>query len=79
MLLKVIWGALIAGLATVLIISAGLNGLQTVSLIGALPFSIVLFISAISLLKSVRKDYRETRLREEEERRQRIREDIENS
>lgn len=79
MILKVIWGALIAGLATVLIISAGLDGLQTVSLIGALPFSIVLFISAISLLKSVRKDYKETRLREEEERRQRIREDIENS
>ncbi|MCP3030008.1 BCCT family transporter [Halobacillus sp. A1] len=74
---KVVWGTLIAALATVLIISAGLEGLQTASLIGALPFSIVLFISCVSLLKSVREDYREARLEEERKRHRRIQKQIE--
>nr|WP_040606963.1 BCCT family transporter [Salsuginibacillus kocurii] len=76
-LLKVIWGTLIAGLAVVLIISAGLEGLQTVSLIGALPFSLVLFIACLSLLKSIRQDYKETRRKKEEERQRQIQEKIE--
>ncbi|MFB4164998.1 BCCT family transporter [Alteribacillus sp. JSM 102045] len=76
---KVIWGTLIAVLAVVLIISAGLEGLQTASLIGALPFSIVLFIACVSLLKSIRQDYRETRRKMEEERQRKIREQIENN
>ncbi|WP_026702998.1 BCCT family transporter [Salibacterium aidingense] len=76
---KVIWGTLIASLAVVLIISAGLEGLQTASLIGALPFSIVLFIACISLLKSIRQDYREARQKAEEERQRQIREQIENN
>ncbi|WP_427909953.1 BCCT family transporter [Salsuginibacillus halophilus] len=78
MIVKIIWGSLIAGLAVVLIISAGLEGLQTASLIGALPFTVVLFISSISLLKSIRADYKETRRRREEERQQEIIEQIEN-
>ncbi|MGY4691648.1 BCCT family transporter [Salibacterium sp. K-3] len=77
-IVKIIWGTLIASLALVLIISAGLNGLQTASLVGALPFSVVLFVGAVSLLKSIREDYRETREREEEERQRQIREQIEN-
>ncbi|SFQ14216.1 BCCT family transporter [Salibacterium halotolerans] len=77
-ILKIIWGTLIASLALILIISAGLNGLQTASLVGALPFSVVLFVSALSLLKSIRKDYRRTRELEEEERQRQIREQIEN-
>ncbi|WP_181347881.1 BCCT family transporter [Thalassobacillus sp. CUG 92003] len=79
MIVKVIWGTLIAGLATVLIISAGLEGLQTASLIGALPFSIVLFVASISLLKAIREDYREARRQEEEDRQREIREQIENN
>ncbi|MFD2706236.1 BCCT family transporter [Salibacterium lacus] len=77
-LLKIIWGTLIASLAFILIISAGLNGLQTASLVGALPFSVVLFVAAMSLLKSIRRDYRRTRELEEEERQRQIREQIEN-
>ncbi|WP_082235189.1 BCCT family transporter [Halobacillus massiliensis] len=75
--IKMIWGTLIAALAIILIISAGLEGLQTASLIGALPFAVVLFVAAISLLKSIREDYKETRRAREEERQRRIQEQIE--
>ncbi|SDH85282.1 glycine betaine transporter [Alteribacillus persepolensis] len=68
LIVKIIWGTLIASLAVVLMISAGLDGLQTASLIGALPFSIVLFVAAVSLLKTIRRDYKATRKRQEEER-----------
>ncbi len=74
---KVIWGTLIAFLAVVLIISAGLEGLQTASLIGALPFSIVLFIVAVSLFISIQQDYRETRQRKDIEKHRKIAEHLE--
>ncbi|GGF26147.1 glycine/betaine ABC transporter permease [Halobacillus andaensis] len=74
---KIVWGTLIASLAIILILSAGLEGLQTASLIGALPFSIVLFISCLSLLKSIREDYREARREEERKRHRRIQKQIE--
>ncbi|GGC98525.1 glycine/betaine ABC transporter permease [Thalassobacillus devorans] len=78
---KVVWGSLIASLAIILIISAGLEGLQTASLIGALPFSIVLFVAAISLLKSIREDYKDARRKAEkqaeEKRHQRVIDHIE--
>ncbi|MBM7553439.1 BCCT family transporter [Thalassobacillus pellis] len=77
-ILKGIWGTLIAAIAIILIISAGLSGLQTASLVGALPFSIVLFVAAISLLKAIREDYREARRQEELERQRKITEQIKN-
>ncbi|WP_173917410.1 BCCT family transporter [Halobacillus sp. Marseille-Q1614] len=75
--IKMIWGTLIASVAIILIISAGLEGLQTASLIGALPFAVVLFIACISLLKAIREDYRETREEQERERHRRIQKQIE--
>ncbi|PBB07001.1 BCCT family transporter [Salimicrobium humidisoli] len=75
--IKGIWGTMIALLAIVLIISAGLNGLQTASLIGALPFSIVLFVVAVSLLMTIRSDYRETRERKDIAKHRKIAEHIE--
>ncbi|SFE97037.1 BCCT family transporter [Alteribacillus iranensis] len=71
-LVKIIWGTLIASLAVILIISAGLEGLQTASLIGALPFSLVLFTVAVSLLMTIRKDYKETRRRKDIEKHRKI-------
>ncbi|RSL34025.1 BCCT family transporter [Salibacterium salarium] len=76
-IVKIIWGTLIASLAVVLIISAGLEGLQTASLIGALPFSIVLFTVAVSLLITIRKDYRETREKKDIEKHRKIAEHLE--
>lgn len=55
-LVKVIWGVLQAAVATVLLLSSGLQGLQTASLVVALPFTIILILMCISLLKSLQKN-----------------------
>ncbi|MGM0875839.1 MAG: BCCT family transporter [Bacillota bacterium] len=57
-MVKVIWGVLMAAITAVLIISSGLKGLQTASLVSALPFTIILIFISISLFKSL---YREKR------------------
>ncbi len=46
-IVKVIWGVLMAGITAVLIASSGLKGLQTASLVSALPFTIILGIISI--------------------------------
>lgn len=58
MKIKVLWGLLIAGTASVLLISGdgGLDALQTASVIAALPFSIIMVGMIISLLYIIKKD-----------------------
>ncbi|MBU8905809.1 BCCT family transporter [Desertibacillus haloalkaliphilus] len=56
LVVKIIWGALIAAIAAVLLLSSGLEGLQTASLISALPFTIILIIICVSLFKSFQKE-----------------------
>ncbi len=51
--IKIIWGVLLAAIAGVLIISSGLRGLQTASLLTALPFTIISIGMCYSLLKSL--------------------------
>ncbi len=53
---KIIWGVLQAAIAAVLIISSGLEGLQTASLVAALPFTVILILMALSLFKSLQKE-----------------------
>ncbi|WP_349409783.1 glycine betaine uptake BCCT transporter [Pseudalkalibacillus sp. SCS-8] len=53
---KLIWGILMAAIAAVLIISSGLQGLQTASLIAALPFTVILVIMCLSIIKLVRNE-----------------------
>lgn len=60
--LKVIWGVLLAAMALVLLYSGGLQALQNMMIIAALPFSIIIAIMAVSLLKSVNQEVREFRL-----------------
>lgn len=55
---KVIWGVLMAAITVVLIISSGLKGLQTASLVSALPFTIILILMSITLFKSIYLDDR---------------------
>ncbi|WP_138419528.1 BCCT family transporter [Aquibacillus sediminis] len=57
---KLIWGFLIAGTASVLLFSGGggLGALQTASIIAALPFSIVMIAMIVSILIMFGKDYR---------------------
>jgi len=61
LVVKLIWGALIAGTASVLLVSGGggLDALQTASIIAALPFGIIMILMVISLLLLLKKDYDE--------------------
>ncbi|TLS36103.1 glycine betaine uptake BCCT transporter [Pseudalkalibacillus caeni] len=63
MMVKIIWGVLIAAIAAVLIISSGLQGLQTASLVAALPFTFILIIMCIALFKALRQDHRKQKVK----------------
>ena len=70
--IKIIWGSLIAGIAISLLLAGGLDALQTATIVFALPFTIVVFLMAISLWRAVREDWKEEQ-RAEKELRQRMR------
>ncbi|WP_018665087.1 BCCT family transporter [Heyndrickxia acidiproducens] len=53
---RIIWGLLISAIATVLLLSSGLNGLQTASLVSALPFTLILLIMMFAIFKVFKKD-----------------------
>lgn len=53
---KVIWGVLLTAIALVLLYSGGLQALQNTMIIAALPFSIVMILMTISLLKALNKE-----------------------
>lgn len=50
---KIVWGALIGGMAILLICSQGVAGIKMISVIGGLPAAVLLLLSGISLLKIV--------------------------
>lgn len=54
--LIVFWGCVLGGLALVLISSGGLKALQTASIVGALPFVIVMYLLLISLTRTLIED-----------------------
>jgi glycine betaine transporter len=53
---RIVWGILIGAIAAVLLLSSGLEGLQTASLVAALPFTVILVFMCVSLLKSLSKE-----------------------
>ncbi|PPA69375.1 BCCT family transporter [Jeotgalibacillus proteolyticus] len=53
---KIIWGVLMAAITAVLIVSSGLQGLQTASLVSALPFTFILIFISVSLMKALNRD-----------------------
>ncbi|CAM4174593.1 BCCT family transporter [Lederbergia lenta] len=59
-IVRVIWGILIAAIAAVLTIASGLEGLQTASLVAALPFTVILVLMSISIISGIKKEYRLT-------------------
>ncbi|MGB7999100.1 MAG: BCCT family transporter [Anaerobacillus sp.] len=65
LLSKLVWGTLIAAITAVLIISSGLQGLQTASLVAALPFTVILIIMCVNLFKSLRQEMRAVEVRKE--------------
>ncbi|MBD2846535.1 BCCT family transporter [Paenibacillus sp. IB182496] len=53
---KIVWGVLQAAVAAVLLLSSGLQGLQTASLLMALPFSLIMVLMCIAFLQEVRRE-----------------------
>ncbi len=51
--LVIFWGVILGGLALVLIFSGGLKALQTASIIGALPFVLVIYLLLFSLIREL--------------------------
>lgn len=50
---KLVWGILQSSIAIILLISGGLEGLQTIAIIIALPFAVILLIMCFSLMKAL--------------------------
>jgi glycine betaine transporter len=65
---KLTWGIFQSAIAVVLLISGGLNGLQTASIVAALPFAVVLIGMCVSLLKALQAEDRERRQKEKRHR-----------
>jgi glycine betaine transporter len=55
---RILWGVLQLLMASVLLLSGGLNGLQTVSIIAAFPFMLLMVLMAFSLHKDLAAEIR---------------------
>lgn len=53
---KIIWGILQSSIAVILLISGGLEGLQTMAIISAFPFAIILLIMCFSFMKALKEE-----------------------
>lgn len=53
---KIVWGTLMAAIAGVLLYAGGLEALQTASLIAALPFTVLLLMMIIAVVKLLRRE-----------------------
>ena len=78
MRIKIIWGLLIAGTASILLVTGdgGLDALQTASLIAALPFAIVMIFLIISLLMMFKRDWNIEKRKEEAEALETVKEEV---
>ena len=63
-LMRVLWGVVQVMVAGVLLLSGGLEALQTISIVAALPFMILMIFMAASLLKSLREEKRQAEFHE---------------
>ncbi|MFJ7745326.1 BCCT family transporter [Peribacillus sp. NPDC097295] len=55
---RVIWGVLMGAIALVLLLSSGLTGLQSASVVSALPLTIILLLIMLAFYKTLLKDFR---------------------
>ena len=58
---KLVWGLLQSSIAAVLLLSGGLQGLQTASIIAAAPFSVIMVLMCFSLYSALQDDLGEGR------------------
>jgi glycine betaine transporter len=61
--IKVIWGLLLTTISLVLLYSGGLDALQNMMIIAALPFSVIMILMTVSLLKEVHHEKAEYELK----------------
>jgi glycine betaine transporter len=66
---KVIWGALVAGIAISLLLAGGLQAVQTATIVFALPLTLVIVLMVLSLWRAMREDWAEQQQRERDVRR----------
>ncbi|MEW5927423.1 MAG: BCCT family transporter [Gemmatimonadota bacterium] len=66
---KLTWGALQSSIAAVLLVSGGLEGLQTASIVAAAPFAIIMVLMCVSILRALQEEDRLHRERERARRR----------
>ena len=66
---KIIWGVLVSGIALSLLLAGGLKAVQTATILFALPFSIVLVLMTIALLRAIKQDWAEEQRQQRELRR----------
>ena len=53
---RVVWGVLIAAICLTLIVASGLSGLQSAAVLSALPFTFILYMMVIVLVRELRAD-----------------------
>jgi len=56
--IKFTWGIILAVISLVLLYSGGLQALQNTMIVAALPFSVIMGLMAISLIKALNKEQR---------------------
>ncbi|MCL6264751.1 BCCT family transporter [Craterilacuibacter sp. RT1T] len=61
---KLVWGVLVSVIALILLSSGGLKGLQSMSIITALPFALIMVGMMVSLYRALSQDERRQRLHE---------------
>lgn len=64
---KITWGILQSTIAVVLLLSGGLEGLQSASIVAALPFAIIMVFMCFSLLRALREEERLAKRRRREQ------------
>ncbi len=62
--MRVIWGIIQVTVAGVLLVSGGLAALQTISIVAAFPFMVLMIFMAAALLKALRNEMRQKELHE---------------
>lgn len=63
---KITWGLTQSAIALVLLLSQGLEALQTASIVTALPFSVIMVMMCMSLTRSLKEEERSARKKERE-------------
>ncbi|MBX3656492.1 MAG: BCCT family transporter [Ramlibacter sp.] len=62
--IKIVWGALVSGIAISLLLAGGLKSVQTATIVFALPFTLVIVLMAVSLWRGLREDHAQEQSRE---------------